>query len=81
MEDIYDKRLPSFRLDFDAAFNQYVESFGWGGVYELARRIGKSQEFVTKRIQLLHLPVVPQSFVFPQSSVKKALYMSRDITS
>jgi ParB family chromosome partitioning protein len=39
-----------------AAFNQYVESFGWGGVSELARRIGKSQEFVTKRIQLLRLP-------------------------
>ncbi|HEV2875927.1 MAG TPA: hypothetical protein VGW09_01475 [Nitrososphaeraceae archaeon] len=41
MEDLYDKRLPSFRLDLDAAFNQYVESFGWGGVSELARRIGK----------------------------------------
>lgn len=38
------------------AFNQYVESFGWGGISELARRIGKSQEFVTKRIQLLRLP-------------------------
>jgi ParB family chromosome partitioning protein len=38
------------------AFNQYVESFGWGGISELAGRIGKSQEFVTKRIQLLRLP-------------------------
>jgi ParB family chromosome partitioning protein len=38
------------------AFNRYVESFGWGGITELARRIGKSQEFVTKRIQLLRLP-------------------------
>jgi ParB family transcriptional regulator, chromosome partitioning protein len=38
------------------AFNHYVESFGWGGISELARRIGKSQEFVTKRIQLLRLP-------------------------
>lgn len=38
------------------AFNKYVESYGWGGVSELAKRIGRSQEFVTKRIQLLRLP-------------------------
>jgi ParB family chromosome partitioning protein len=38
------------------AFNHYVESFGWGGISDLSRRIGKSQEFVTKRIQLLRLP-------------------------
>ena len=38
------------------AFDHYVKSFGWGGISELARRIGKSQEFVTKRIQLLRLP-------------------------
>jgi ParB family chromosome partitioning protein len=38
------------------AFNRYVESHGWGGKSDLARRIGKSQEFVTRRIQLLRLP-------------------------
>ncbi|PWU79264.1 MAG: hypothetical protein DLM72_18295 [Candidatus Nitrosopolaris wilkensis] len=38
------------------AFNRYVESHGWGGISELARRIGRSQEFVTRRIQLLLLP-------------------------
>lgn len=38
------------------AFDHYVKSFGWGGISELARRIGKSQEFVTKRVQLLRLP-------------------------
>jgi ParB family transcriptional regulator, chromosome partitioning protein len=38
------------------AFNKYVEGYGWGGVSELAKRIGRSQEFVTKRIQLLRLP-------------------------
>ena len=36
------------------AFNQYGR--GWGGITELAMRIGRSQEFVTKRIQLLRLP-------------------------
>jgi ParB family chromosome partitioning protein len=38
------------------AFNQYVENHGWGGVSDLARRIGRSQEFVSKRMQLLRLP-------------------------
>jgi ParB family transcriptional regulator, chromosome partitioning protein len=38
------------------AFSRYVESYGWGGVTDLSRRIGKSQEFVTRRIQLLKLP-------------------------
>ncbi len=39
------------------AFDHYVKSFGWGGISELAGRISKSQEFVTKRIQLLRLPL------------------------
>ena len=38
------------------AFNQYEEGRGWGGITELATRLGRSQEFVTKRIQLLRLP-------------------------
>ena len=38
------------------AFNRYGEGRGWGGITELAARIGRSQEFVTKRIQLLRLP-------------------------
>ncbi|MEM2759276.1 MAG: ParB/RepB/Spo0J family partition protein [Nitrososphaerales archaeon] len=38
------------------AFRKYVEEFGWGGVSYLAKRIGKSQEYVTRRIQLLQLP-------------------------
>jgi len=38
------------------AFRSYVEAFGYGGETELARRIGKSQEYVSKRIGLLSLP-------------------------
>jgi len=38
------------------AFKRYVEDFGWGGVSDLARRIGKSQVYVSKRIKLLTLP-------------------------
>lgn len=54
VENVQHKTMNS--IEEAMAFNRYVESFGWGGISELARRIGKSQEFVTKRIQLLRLP-------------------------
>jgi ParB family chromosome partitioning protein len=38
------------------AFRRYVMDFGWGGVSELAKKIGKSEEYVSHRIQLLKLP-------------------------
>jgi ParB family chromosome partitioning protein len=38
------------------AFRQYVRKFGWGGESDLARRIGKSQEYISRRIKLLDLP-------------------------
>ncbi|HUI24201.1 MAG TPA: ParB/RepB/Spo0J family partition protein [Nitrososphaerales archaeon] len=38
------------------AFRNYVEEFGYGGETELSRKIGKSQEYVSKRIGLLSLP-------------------------
>jgi ParB family transcriptional regulator, chromosome partitioning protein len=38
------------------AYIQYIEDYGWGGVSELATVIGKSQEYVSKRIKLLELP-------------------------
>ncbi len=38
------------------AFNRYVDEFGWGGVSVLAQKIGRSQEYVSRRVQLLQLP-------------------------
>lgn len=38
------------------AFKGYVDTFGWGSESELACRIGKSQEYISKRIRLLSLP-------------------------
>jgi ParB family chromosome partitioning protein len=38
------------------AFKRYVGEFGWGGVSVLAEKIGRSQEYVSRRIQLLQLP-------------------------
>ena len=43
------------------AFRNYVEQFGYGGETELARRIGKSQAYVSRRIGLLSLPERVQS--------------------
>ncbi len=54
VENVQHKTMNS--IEEAMAFNHYVKSFGWGRISELARRIGKSQEFVTKRIQLLRLP-------------------------
>jgi ParB family transcriptional regulator, chromosome partitioning protein len=38
------------------AFRRYVIDFGWGGLSELARKIGKSEEYVSHHMQLLKLP-------------------------
>lgn len=38
------------------SIQKYVETFGWGGESDLSRRIGKSQEYISRRIQLLSLP-------------------------
>jgi ParB family chromosome partitioning protein len=43
-------------IDEARAFKIYILDFGWGGVSELARKIGKSPSYVTKRIALLDLP-------------------------
>jgi ParB family chromosome partitioning protein len=54
MENIQRKTMNA--IEEANAYNRYVKDYGWGGVSELARRIGKSQEYVTKRIKLLELP-------------------------
>jgi ParB family chromosome partitioning protein len=38
------------------AFSKYVKEFGWGGVSDLASKIGKSVSYVDKRIKLLGMP-------------------------
>jgi ParB family transcriptional regulator, chromosome partitioning protein len=38
------------------AFKMYVTDFGWGGVSDLANKIGKSASYVDRRLQLLELP-------------------------
>jgi ParB family transcriptional regulator, chromosome partitioning protein len=38
------------------AYKKYIEEYGWGGVSELAKKIGKSHSYVSNRIRLLELP-------------------------
>ena len=38
------------------AYKRYVNDHGWGSVSDLARKIGKSQEYVSHRLLLLRLP-------------------------
>ncbi|MGN6632376.1 MAG: ParB/RepB/Spo0J family partition protein [Nitrososphaeraceae archaeon] len=38
------------------AFKIYVEEYGWGGISDLASRLGKSASYVDKRIKLLDSP-------------------------
>lgn len=38
------------------ALKKYVSDYGYGGESELARRIGKSEQYVSQRIRLLSLP-------------------------
>ena len=38
------------------SFKTYIVNFGWGGISELASKIGKSVSYVDKRIKLLELP-------------------------
>jgi ParB family transcriptional regulator, chromosome partitioning protein len=70
-------------IDEARAFKMYISDFGWGGVSELARKIGKSPSYVTKRINLLNLPhevmqSVADSSVCP--SVAEELYAIKDHT-
>jgi ParB family transcriptional regulator, chromosome partitioning protein len=59
------------------AFRRYVVDFGWGGVTELASKIGKSEEYVSHRIQLLKLPEeVKQHVIENRLNVSSALELT-----
>ena len=54
IENIHSKNIDP--IDEATAFKRYVSEYGWGGVSELASKIGKSISYVDKRIRLLDLP-------------------------
>ena len=59
------------------AFRRYVMDFGWGGVTELAKKIGKSEEYVSHRIQLLKLPQeIKSRIIASKLNVSQALELT-----
>jgi ParB family chromosome partitioning protein len=64
-------------LEEASAFKKYVHTFGWGGESDLAKRIGKSQEYVSRRISLLQLPPSAQQKILNKevnASLAQELY-------
>jgi len=43
-------------IDEARAFKKYADNFGYGGITQLAEKIGKSQAYISNRIRLLALP-------------------------
>ena len=59
------------------AFRRYVIDFGWGGVSELARKLGMSEEYISHRIQLLKLPdEIKQQILAQRLNVSQAIELS-----
>ena len=59
------------------AYQKYVNEYGWGGVSDLGKKIGKSEEYVSHRMQLLKLPDdVREKIVHNDLSVSQALELT-----
>ena len=59
------------------AYQKYVNEYGWGGVSDLGKKIGKSEEYVSHRMQLLKLPNdVREKIVQSDLSVSQALELT-----
>jgi ParB family chromosome partitioning protein len=64
-------------IEESEAFRRYVVDFGWGGVSELAKKIGKSEEYVSHRIQLLKLPTdIKEQIINSKINVSQALELT-----
>ena len=64
------------------AYQKYVNEYGWGGVSDLGKKIGKSEEYVSHRMQLLKLPGdVREKIVHNDLSVSQALELTSVDTS
>ncbi|QLH07087.1 ParB/RepB/Spo0J family partition protein [Nitrosopumilus ureiphilus] len=59
------------------AYQKYVNEYGWGGISDLGQKIGKSEEYVSHRMQLLKLPEdVREKLVCSNLSVSQALELT-----
>jgi ParB family chromosome partitioning protein len=65
-------------LEEAEAFRRYIVDFGWGGVTELAKKIGKSEEYVSHHMQLLRLPdEIKQKIVNRSINVSQAIEIAQ----
>ena len=77
-ENIQRKSMSS--LEEAEAFRKYVQDLGWGGVTELSRKIGKSEEYVSHRIQLLKLPQdIKEKIMLNKLSYKPSIRINKFI--
>jgi ParB family transcriptional regulator, chromosome partitioning protein len=51
------QRMTLNPLEEATAFRKYVKDYGYGGVSDLARKIGKNESYVSRRMALLDLPL------------------------
>jgi len=64
-------------LEEAEAFRKYVQDLGWGGVTELSKKIGKSEEYVSHRIQLLKLPQdIKEKIMLNKLNISQALELT-----
>jgi ParB family transcriptional regulator, chromosome partitioning protein len=54
IENIHSKNLNP--IEEGRAFQDYITNYGWGGISDLATRLGKSIGYVDRRIRFLDLP-------------------------
>jgi len=67
-------------------FEVYVSKLGWGGISELASKIGKSVSYVDRRLRLLDLPSdvvesISHSLLTPSSAEELITVKSKEIQS
>ncbi len=59
------------------AYQKYVVDFGWGGISDLGSKIGRSEEYISHRMQLLKLPVgVKEKVTNNDLSISQALELT-----
>src|SRR5437667_2500752 len=59
------------------AFRRYVIDLGWSGVTELAKKISKSEEYVSHRLQLLKLPDdIKEKIISTRLNVSQAMELT-----
>jgi ParB family transcriptional regulator, chromosome partitioning protein len=69
-------------LEEARAFKNYCDKYGWGSQSELAKKIGKSQEYISHRIKHLELPEEVRSALMEKqislASAEEMIWLKKD---